>query len=365
MSKLLFLGDFFYDYDMIKDDIEQISSWIKSNNYSVILNLEAPLCKSSSKLKKRGPNLYQSKIAIEVLKKLNVVGVCLANNHIMDYGIKALNETIEILDENNILHVGAGNNITEALKPMILTIDEKTIYIQNFAWDKEEAVYASEKLGGCSPRDNKIIISKTEELRNKNPESIIINIYHWGFEYNLYPMPYDIDLAHKSIDAGCNLIIGHHAHNIQSFEEYRNKEIYYSLGNFYFGSRRSRFKNRIFNHQIKNMCDYGAMVILDIISLKTDVKYIEYQYKLDKSIISKINESIAHLNNITNIDYRNISYVKLVKRNSININPILTLNPLMNFFKLIYLSMLYYILKVLRKLSTFMKPYRSKGGTLK
>ena len=85
MSELLFLGDFLYDYDYIAEDIDEISNWIQLHNYSIVLNLEAPISNRGSKIKKRGPNLFLSSITIEILKKLNVIGVCIANNHIADY----------------------------------------------------------------------------------------------------------------------------------------------------------------------------------------------------------------------------------------------------------------------------------------
>ena len=126
--KLLWLGDFYYDYDYVSNDIEKLSKWIHDNNYKTILNLEGSLDSSIyTKIDKRGPNLSSNIISIEVLKKLNVIGVSLANNHMMDFGEEGLSNTIKLLDENNILHTGAGKNVEEALKPMIITEAGKQI----------------------------------------------------------------------------------------------------------------------------------------------------------------------------------------------------------------------------------------------
>lgn len=359
MSKLLFLGDFFYDYKIIMPDIEEISCWIKKNNFMTILNLEAPLCQSDSKIIKRGPNLFQSEVTIQVLKKLNVVAVCLANNHIMDYGEEALFRTINILNENGILHVGAGKNLSEALLPIKLEIEDRTLYLQNFAWNIEEAINATANSSGCAPRNNSIITSNTRMLRENNPDSIIINVYHWGFEYNLYPMPFDRELAYQSIDAGCNLIIGHHSHNIQSYEEYKNKKIFYSLGNFYFGSRRSRFQNKIFDYRINNMCDYGAMVIYDLISMKIDVEYLEYNFDTGKSQIVIDKKLPVLMDDITNCNYLSKEYYKLAKKGSININPILRVSKFSNFFKINRLNLFYFAYRLYSNLKSV---FRKRNG---
>ena len=84
--KLLFLGDFYYDYDYIAEDIKKISDFIKKNNYTTILNLEGSI--KTNNIAKKVVKLDFSDKFIEVLKMLNVQAVNLANNHIMDYGKK-------------------------------------------------------------------------------------------------------------------------------------------------------------------------------------------------------------------------------------------------------------------------------------
>ncbi|MEA3573927.1 CapA family protein [Peribacillus frigoritolerans] len=336
MSKLLFLGDFLYDYSSINKDIIEIAEWIKKNDYSVILNFEAPLTNNGNKIKKRGPNLFHSKVAIDILKNMNVVGVCLSNNHMMDYGEHSLRDTLELLDKNNILHTGAGLSLEESIKPMEFIIDGYRIIVQNFGWDVEETVYATEQNAGCSPRDESLILKQTSKLRKEDKEAIIINIFHWGFEYNLYPMPFDIDLAHKSIDVGSNLIIGHHPHNIQPFESFKGKGIFYSLGNFYFGSRRSNFSKKKMNCSIENMCDYGLAVIYDPKNNKTDTVFIKYDQENNESrvLAADSNNPKIYLDNITGVDYKSAEYEETVKSGSSNINPILTLDRVSNELKL-------------------------------
>lgn len=349
MEKLCFLGDLFFDYNFIPDDIEKISNFFQKNQYKVILNLEGPLTNSDYKTKKRGPNLSQSKITIDILKKLNVVGVCLANNHIMDYGEKALQETISILQENNIKYCGAGLNIEQALEPMIIEISGKRVAITNCGWNIEETVYATKKTAGAAPRKANEVYKQLEKAYRQNVQSVIVTL-HWGFEYNLLPMPVDIGLAHNIIDnySKVDMIIGHHPHTMQAYEIYKNKNIYYSLGNFYFASRRDRFKDKRFNSNIENMCDFGLGVVYD----PNDKKIIHeliFEYNSDKKetlIIQRLLKE--YVEDITNVDYDNKEYINRLIKYRQNINPILTKNKLVNFCKLTNLHIKYLKPKIVR-----------------
>ena len=353
MAKILFLGDFFYDYEDIKEDIEDIAKYINSNNYQVILNLEGALVKNDNAIKKRGPNLSHSKITLELLKKMNVIGVTISNNHMYDYGKQGLEETIKMLKDNKIKYCGAGMNIKEATEPMQFIIDKKKIKIYNFGWNIEETYYAKKNEPGCSPRKENVIMKSIKKEDNE----FLISIMHWGFEYNLYPQPYDIELAHKLIDnKSVDLIIGHHPHNIQSREVYKGKEIYYSLGNFYFASRRNRFSDILFNTQVENRCDYGMGLILDTDSMKI-VNKIVFVYNKEKCKTEILEDE--QLVNILSTDISSIinskEYISLAKKNKRNKTPILTTNSLTNVIKLLFLYIWYFQYRMCVKYSFIRK----------
>ena len=156
--KILWLGDFFYDYDYVTDDIKKMGDWIRKNNYNTVLNLEGTIdCSEFSKIEKRGPNLSSDKAILDVFKELNVVAVTLANNHIMDYGEEGLKHTISLLEENNIKYTGAQKNLDLAIKPIVLNCNNKDIAIYSFGWNIEETIYATKNTAGCAPRNNKLI----------------------------------------------------------------------------------------------------------------------------------------------------------------------------------------------------------------
>lgn len=348
MSKLLFLGDFYYNYENIEKDIDEISKFISDNGYKTIVNLEGSLCQTENKIEKRGPNLFQSRVAVEVLKRLNTVGVTLSNNHIMDFGSKGLSETIKILEENNIQYCGAGINIENAMKPIELNIDDKVIRILNYGWNIEETVYATKEQSGCSPRIEENIIENIKKYREST--DILINIMHWGFEYNLYPMPFDIKLAHNMIDNGVDLIIGHHPHVIQSKETYKNKKIYYSLGNFYFSGRRDNFLRKEFKGNIKDKCSYGLGIVYDLETEDVENELFIY-YDKDKQYSQIVNiekEKDQLLSDISNIDYNSKDFYKLVQKSKLNSNPILVGKHIIDTKKIKRLFLKYKIKKTIK-----------------
>lgn len=346
--KLLFLGDFFWDYDEFPSDFEKICEFVKNNGYSVILNLETTLGNVGTPIKKRGPNLRSSNLTIQALKKLNVVAVCMANNHMMDYGELALQETIKLLEEAEISHVGAGKNLDEAVHELVLFIGGESIVIQNYGWNIEETVYATQDSAGCAPLNRDDIIYRTKMLREKYQDMTIVNIFHWGFEYNLLPMPLDIQFAHDVINAGASLVIGHHPHVMQPKEVWKGKLIYYSLGNFYFSSRRSNYKKKFETAKEINMCDYGMAVGFDTCEKKIIDEYvIKYNVVTDMSYFDmKIGGYL--IEDISNVEWQSEKYEKEVYLKKENINPVLGLDDKMNKYMVCKLFFSYWVAEKLQ-----------------
>lgn len=337
-NKILFLGDYFYDYLEKKKDIMEISKFIKKNNYVCILNLEAPLTSMNSAIFKRGPNLQQSKISVSILKDLNVIGVTLANNHIMDFGLDGLKECIKILNDNDIAYCGAGVNLYDALIPMQITLNSKKIFILNFGWDIEETVYAKNNKPGCAPKNRQLIIDQINFYKKQC--DVLICIMHWGYEFHVKPMPYDINLAHDMIDNGVQLIIGHHPHNIQSYEMYKGRMIFYSLGNFYFSSRRKTFANKKFNLKLAKRCDFGLGVIFDVDRLLVDdCVFFKYDIEFDVTSIETNNYyNTILMDDISNIIYNSNVYINEIKKSNINPKPIFTTSSIINILNIIKLK---------------------------
>lgn len=209
-------------------------------------NLEGPI---STRGTNQGSK-YSFRAKPEAIEGLTLAGfnvLSLANNHILDWGRMALEDTLSLLTINNIVPVGAGKNYEEANAPKIVQIGEgaDTLRVAFLAYTNlyPEGFKAGEK-SGISNFDLSIINEAIKAIRNRNEADIIVISLHWGEEYKPHPTPTQREIAHALVDAGADLIIGHHPHVIQDIEQYvssvasakegRNGYIFYSLGNFVF-----------------------------------------------------------------------------------------------------------------------------------
>lgn len=164
-------------------------------------------------------------IAAKKLKEAGFQVLSIANNHIMDYGVSGLSDTLEILSENDIKYVGAGRNIVEARKPVLLQV--KSLNVGFLAYC--DVYRASKKRPGVAPT----VCSKQDIKKLKDSSDVVVVSLHQG-QYFDCPSPADIETAHRMIDLGADLVLMHHAHVIKGIEMYNNGIIAYSLGNFVF-----------------------------------------------------------------------------------------------------------------------------------
>ncbi len=208
------------------------------NADAVVVNLEDPLTTSSNNLKQTVP-LKANPIYTHILKDNNVVVTCLANNHIMDYGNTGLTDTINALKTNGINYTGAGENLDQATQPVYLNIKGRKIAILNFMDNSSFTEFLPSEMPaatingpGYAPADWNIIKQRIDESKNNSDVTVVV--FHYGNEYSTTPNPSQIDLSHKCIDEGADMVIGSHPHVIQEIESYKGKPIFYSLGNFVF-----------------------------------------------------------------------------------------------------------------------------------
>ncbi len=173
-----------------------------------------------------------------IFNEINIELVTLANNHIYDYGADVFSQTLEIYEELGIQTIGAGENIEEASEAAYYVINGyKFAFVNANRSEKNiltpEATEDSSGVVRCY--DPEYFISVIEEAEKE--ADYVVAIIHWGTEYSDVIEDVMLETSHYYIDAGADVIIGHHAHVLQGIEYYDGKPIFYNLGNFLFNDK--------------------------------------------------------------------------------------------------------------------------------
>ena len=194
--------------------------------------LEAPVLSNHlDGYKKIGPNLMQDKYSLDSL-----IGcfshVSLANNHSMDYGAEGLQETMDYLDEMKVQGIGAGLSFPKMYEPAV--IEKDGIRVAVFCW--AEAQYGCSKSSEHGQGYAWMLHPMTYKLIQdyKKTCDYVILFLHAGLEDVDCPIIEWREQYRQYIDYGADLIVANHPHSIQGKECYRERFIYYSLGNLYF-----------------------------------------------------------------------------------------------------------------------------------
>lgn len=173
---------------------------------------------------------------VEVLRVAGMSVVSLANNHALDYGYSALDDTFRILDRAQIEHVGAGHSIDEASRAAFLSVGKSKIGIIAFT-DNEPEWEAGQKSSGIFFVPTKLEDERAKKLlevvkKTKPAVDTLIVSAHWGGNWGYTPPEEHVAFAHSIIDAGADVIFGHSCHVFRGVEVYRNRPILYSAGDF-------------------------------------------------------------------------------------------------------------------------------------
>lgn len=215
------------DYSAIFGDIKPIFA---NSDYNIV-NFESTIPTNANKaIKKIGPNLSCSEKAVDALQWAGVNVVTLANNHAGDYGPKSLMNTISLLDQAKIYHVGAGKNLDEARKILYLEKGGEVLAVINCCEHEYGVAYKNN--AGTNPLDS--IAQYHAILEARKIANYVLVIVHGAAEGFQLPTIRMQDTYRFFIDAGADAVINHHQHCYSGIEIYKEKPIYYGLGNFAF-----------------------------------------------------------------------------------------------------------------------------------
>lgn len=197
-------------------------------------NLEVPLTRGGEEFIDKKFRFKASPCAASAIRRAGFSVVTLANNHIMDFGAYGLRETMASLRRENILYAGAGGNLSEARKAAVVRKNGVRVAFLAYSLTFPVEFYAGPDRPGAAPGYWSLF--REDIKRAKSSADYIVVSFHWGAEGADVPKGYQVRVARGAIDAGADVVIGHHPHVLQGVERYRGRLILYSLGNYAFGS---------------------------------------------------------------------------------------------------------------------------------
>ncbi|MBN1389662.1 MAG: CapA family protein [Candidatus Thermoplasmatota archaeon] len=198
-------------------------------------NLESPVSTDGSPEEGKYCTFRMKPDSLESLRFAGIDEVSLSNNHCLDYGPEALNDTLVHLDQAGIAYAGIyyGETIENASvpRPTILISNEIRIGFLAYTEDVSDHWKAHDDLPGPMPLDRDLMEKDVKASRDL--VDILIVSIHWRKwpQYTTGPEPQDIELCREIVDWGADIIMGHGPHTVHEIEEYKDSLIMYSLGN--------------------------------------------------------------------------------------------------------------------------------------
>ena len=194
----------------------------------LILNLECCLTEGGTPYPRRVLRFRAPPVLTELLLHLGVKAVTLANNHVLDFGTEALVDTLDALGSAGIPAFGAGIDLTEARRPLLLQLSDVNLRLIGCA-DHPRAYAAEENRPGVAFVDMRDGTPKwMTNLLQSGTGGFTIVSPHWGPNFRLRPESYMYRAAMDMVRAGANLIAGHSAHTFQGVSQ----AVLYNMGDF-------------------------------------------------------------------------------------------------------------------------------------
>lgn len=250
-TELIFSGDLVLDEPNADYWLEGIAPALRAADIA-IGHLEVPHTHRGKELPGDVPAPGADPAQLEALPRAGFAAVSLAGNHMADCGAEGIADTISALDALNIQHSGAGAHLAEAVKPAVLTQSGRRIALLSYNCVGPEASWATKDRAGCAyvrvetadgapiapaARLERVNAASLEamarDIRNARQQAdVVIVALHKGIVHTSARLaPYEQPLAHAAIDAGCDIVLGHHAHIVRGIEIYNGKPVFHGLGN--------------------------------------------------------------------------------------------------------------------------------------
>ena len=284
---------------------------VSSVDYSVV-NFETTIPTINSKpIDKIGSHLSAKENAFDVLQFLGFKMLTAANNHFMDYGKSAMENSLKLAASRGFDVVGVGNNLTEARKYKLVEVQGKRISFINAC--EHEFSIATNTTAGCNPLD---VINISYDIRSaKEKSDYVIVIIHGGNEHYKLPSPRMKKTYRFFVDQGADAVLNHHQHCYTGFEIHHGKPIFYGLGNFCFDSADDiRYRHETYNYAYMVKLTMSDTIGFELIPYEQCYKHPGV-YLIDGKMKDKFIKDIEKLNVIISDDEQlNASFAKMAKQ---------------------------------------------------
>ncbi|GBG61181.1 hypothetical protein CBR_g19257 [Chara braunii] len=204
-----------------------------------LVNLETSVTTSSEEWPEQAFNFRMHPANVRTLKEASIDYCSLANNHILDFQVSGMRETMRTLTEAGIKFAGCGENLDQASSPAYLQLGNKKVACLSAADHFDYWAAGSDRPGiqyidprNATEDDLLRVQAKAEEARRNGADMVFMS-FHWGPNWSWEPSGAIKTLAHQLVDrCGINLIHGHSAHHVQGVEIYKGTPIIYGCGDF-------------------------------------------------------------------------------------------------------------------------------------
>lgn len=260
----------------------------------VIGNLESPLIEKENKLK---DTFYGDPSFTLFFNQCGINVLTIANNHIMEQGDKGFDKTIQCIKDAGLGVVGIVEN--HRSKILYKEIRGTCIAIAGFSDVDLHKIENNNRFAVLSKEN---VLYTLDEMKQHNADIKILCL-HWGDEYVHIPSPEQREMAYLFIDAGADIIAGHHPHVIQPYAKYKNGHIFYSLGNFMFDYLHSKMVRSGMVAHITIHEDKSLDIELRGVQLSYRKLVQLYDEDEFKQYYSKIENSYSNFSQRLNNDY--------------------------------------------------------------
>jgi len=214
---------------------DNLLNQMKSANITMV-NEEFPFSNAGSAMQDKQYTFRVNPEYVTAFMEMGIDIVSIANNHTLDYGTQALNDTCATLDKAGILYAGAGATKQRAMQLMTIKENGKTFgflaasrVLPEGSWNVQ-----NQEPGIFSTYDPTALLAA---IKSAKASCDYLTVFvHWGVEKSESPQDYQRSLGKQYMDAGADLVIGSHTHCLEGVEYFDGKPVFYSLGNFLFGN---------------------------------------------------------------------------------------------------------------------------------